>query len=144
LGVRKSTQLIKIIQIIEGRFGELSLKALRQWGQQEVEEFLTSLPGIGKKSARCIMMYSLGMKVFPVDTNVFRIMKRWNWWEMSGPIRKYEDVLQRIVPEELRYSLHVNMVAHGRTICTRGRPNCEGCSIKVYCRYDGREVEKTK
>ena len=141
LGERKARQLIKIVKIIFGRFGALHLNTLKHWANSDAEEFLTALPGIGKKSARCIMMYSLNRAVFPVDTNVFRIMKRWNWWKLPGSIRKHEDAIQGFVPKELRYSLHVNLVAHGRSVCVPKIPKCGRCVIRIHCRYVGESAQ---
>jgi len=105
-----------------------TLTPLKHMTNNECERFLTSLPNVGKKVARCIMMYSLDRQVFPVDTHCWRICRRLGWIKQtrkgySCPPRDM-DRLQSIIPPDLRYSMHVNLVSHGRTVCTETKPRC--------------------
>ncbi len=134
---QKARSLKKIITAITGRFGKLSLAPLRKLTEQECEEFLCSLPGVGKKVARCVMLYSLGMKVFPVDTHCWRISKRLGWIKANSKHKFCTsadmDILQDMVPPKLRLSLHVNMVSLGRDLCLARSPKCHQCLIAHYC-----------
>jgi endonuclease III len=134
---QKARSLKKITMAITGKFGKLTLAPLRKMMEGECEEFLCSLPGVGKKVARCVMLYSLGMKVFPVDTHCWRVSKRLGWIKAN---RKHKfctsrdmDILQNIVPSKLRLSLHVNMVSLGRELCRARSPKCHQCQIAQYC-----------
>jgi endonuclease III len=91
------------------------------------------LPGVGVKTARCVMLYSLDRKVFPVDTHSIRLFE--NLGIISSPLRfEYaQDPLQQLVPLDLRYSLHVNAVAHGRETCVPRAPKCDVCPIADLC-----------
>ncbi len=141
LSNQKSKAIRNLLDIIVVRFGEPSLKALRAMGDEEAEEFLLSLPGVGRKTARCVLMYSLGRQVFPVDTHCWRIARRLGW---VRPTQKDKhcaprdmDRLQTKIPPELRHSLHVNMISLGREICTPRAPKCEICPIAKRCRKIG-------
>ena len=137
LSNQKAKAIRDLLDIIVARFGEPSLKALRAMGDAEAEDFLLSLPGVGKKTARCVLMYSMGRQVFPVDTHCWRIARRLGW---VRPTQKDKhcaprdmDRLQSRIPPELRHSLHVNMISLGREICIPTAPRCDGCPISVWC-----------
>ncbi len=133
----KAKTIKDILSSISKHFGKLSLAPLKNWNDQECEEFLMSLRGVGKKVARCVMMYSLGRNVFPVDSNCWRVGYRlgWvNWTSWKTTISANDmDLLQNKIPARLRYSLHENMVFHGRKICTPINPKCNICPISTYC-----------
>ena len=122
-------------------FGKPTLATLRAAGDSECEAFLTSLPGVGKKVARCVMMYSLGRRVFPVDVHCWRISRRIGWIcpSSGGNACSPSDMdrLQAVIPPELRFSLHVNMVSLGREVCRPVQPLCMECVIRQHCRRIG-------
>ncbi len=134
---QKASSVKKLIQAIEKRFGKPTLSPLRNMTENECESFLTSLPGVGKKVARCVMMYSLGRAVFPVDSHCWRIATRVGWVDFSFKSKSCTsqnmDLLQDRIPAKLRYSLHVNMVSLGRDICNARNPKCHKCIIREYC-----------
>lgn len=137
LSNQKAKAIRELLDVIVARFGEPSLKSLRAMSDADAEAFLLSLPGVGKKVARCVLMYSLGRQVFPVDTHCWRIARRLGW---VRPTQKDKhcaprdmDRLQSKIPPELRYSLHVNMISLGREICTPAAPRCDECPISVWC-----------
>ncbi len=133
----KALALRNIMIKITEKFGKPTLAPLRRMSEAECEKFLCSLPGIGKKVARCVMMYSLKRNVFPVDTHCWRISKRLGLIKPRGK-QKYctsheMDILQKVIPPKLRLSLHVNMISLGRDVCRATRPNCSSCVILEYC-----------
>lgn len=137
LSNQKAKAIRDLLNVIMAKFGEPTLNPLRKMSDEEAEAFLLSLPGVGKKVARCVMMYSLGRQVFPVDTHCWRIARRLGW---VRPTQKDKhcaprdmDRLQAKIPPELRYSLHVNMISLGREICTPTIPRCDECPITVFC-----------
>lgn len=138
---QKAAAAKQIILCLIENFGRPTLAPLKRMSDQECEEFLTSLPGIGKKAARCVMLYSLDRKVFPVDAHCWRIAGRLGWIDNWESLRKGTntdvDRLQELIPPVLRFSLHVNMVSHGRRICSARSPICEDCMIKHVCRKIG-------
>lgn len=129
----KATQIRGLLAEIDAREGCLSLARLRPMPDDEVERYLTTLPGVGRKTALCVMLYTLNRGVLPVDTHVWRIAQRLGlaprgpWSEPRG-----RDLEARI-PTDLRPSLHVTLVAHGREVCRASRPRCDTCILADLC-----------
>ncbi len=141
LSNQKSKAIRSLLDIIVAQFGKPTLHPLRTMNDKDAEAFLLSLPGVGKKTARCVLMYALGRQVFPVDTHCWRIARRLGW---VRPTQKDQhcaprdmDRLQAKIPPELRYSLHVNMISLGREICIPTAPRCEECPITAWCHRIG-------
>lgn len=134
---QKARALKMITSAITEKFGRLTLAPLRKMTEEEAEKYLCSLPGVGKKMARCVMLYSLGLNVFPVDTHCWRIAKRLGWIKANKKHKfctaKDMELLQERVPSKLRLSLHVNMVSLGREFCLARLPKCHSCPITRYC-----------
>lgn len=141
LSKQKSESMTRFMTDLILRFGKPTLSPLKKMQDAECEQTLLSLPGIGKKTARCIMMYSLGRAVFPVDTHCWRISRRIGWVRATRSdgycSPRDMDRLQAKIPPELRFSLHVNMVSLGREVCLPKKPHCINCPIKPYCRRIG-------
>jgi len=141
LSNQKAKAIRNLLDIVVEKFGEPTLKPLSKMSDEDAEAFLLSLPGVGKKVARCVLMYSLGRQVFPVDTHCWRIARRLGW---VRPTQKDKhcaprdmDRLQSRIPSELRHSLHVNMISLGREICTSVVSMCDECPISVWCHKVG-------
>lgn len=137
LSNQKAKAIRNLFDIIAEKFGEPTLKPLRKMSDEDAEAFLLSLPGVGKKVARCVLMYSLGRQVFPVDTHCWRIAKRLGWVRPTQKDKRCAprdmDHLQSKIPPELRYSLHVNLISLGREICSPTTPRCDECPISDWC-----------
>ena len=142
-GTRRTKEIIQILRTIYSTFGCYSLDKLKRWNDERVFAFLTSLEGVGPKSAYCIMMFSLGRKVFPVDTHVNRICQRLGIIDMGIDHKKAQVLLENVFPKPLRYCLHVNMVAHGRKICFPTNPLCDNCLISGFCMWKRIENKNT-
>lgn len=138
MAMRKARQIKSISNRLYRVFGRVTLRPLMKLSDSQCEAFLTALDGVGKKTARCVMMTSLGRKVFPVDTHVWRIAMRLGWVRATrgnltcSPADM--DRLQSLIPRRLRRDLHYNLIAHGRTVCVARKPKCEKCCISQYCR----------
>ncbi len=115
---------------------DLTLGYLNDMSDSEAESFLLRLPGIGPKSARCVMTYALDRQRFAVDTHVHRIFKRLRLCRTEGRKKDHEP-FEAIVPEPMRKRLHINLVHHGRAICRSAKPRCGECVLVSFCR-DGR------
>ena len=137
LSNQKAKAIRELLDVIVAKFGEPTLKSLRKMSDEDAEAFLLSLPGVGKKVARCVLMYSLSRQVFPVDTHCWRIARRLGWVRTTQKDQhcapRDMDRLQSKIPPELRYSLHVNMISLGREICTPAAPRCDECPISAWC-----------
>jgi endonuclease III len=133
----KARRIKKTFSIIGDAFGKPTLSPLRSMSDSECERFLLTLPGTGVKVARCVMMYSLGRKVFPIDTHCWRIAQRLGWIRAKSkeglPTSRDMDRLQGKIPPELRFSLHVNFLSLGREFCKSGTPHCSLCPLNTLC-----------
>lgn len=134
----KSKRIKQICTRLIGAFGRPTLAPLRERADEDCESFLTSLPGVGLKVARCVMLYSFDRAVFPVDTHCWRVCRRLGWVRASsksGECNKADmDRLQTKIPPRWRFSLHVNLISLGREVCTAKNPKCRRCPISRLCR----------
>lgn len=95
--------------------------------------WLTAIPGVGPKTARCVLLFSLGKPVIPVDTHVHRVSRRLG---LIGPKTSAEDahaILEAAVRPEDAYRLHMTLILHGRSICKAPRPRCGSCPLNDVC-----------
>lgn len=140
LGDKKTTSIFGALRTLKERFGSCTLEPARGWSDEELETFLCSFPELHRKSAYCIMMYAFGRAVFPVDTHVGRTLSRLGPFrelglELDGLDHKQlQSILADLVPPPLRYSLHVNLLMHGRDVCRAVKPLCGECAVRSLCR----------
>lgn len=132
LSGQKAPRMLAIATRLATRLGRVSLDPLREWSDEEAQAFLTGLPGVGVKTAKCVLMYSLGREVLPVDTHVARVSKRLGL-VADAPVAKYASHLEEAVPPDCRYDFHVNALAHGRALCRPIRPRCPECPLLRLC-----------
>lgn len=125
----------RLLGTVQKRYGSLSLRILEYMTDRAAEIELVNLPGLDIKGARCVLLYSLDRAVFPVDSNVFRFMKRYGIVTSNSPYRRKvtHDALQELVAPVERYGLHVNLVVHGRTTCLPRVPKCAACVVARSC-----------
>jgi DNA (cytosine-5)-methyltransferase 1 len=149
LAEKKTSSIFGALQRLRERFGSCTLEPTRDWSDEELETFLCSMPELHRKSAYCIMMYAFGRDVFPVDTHVGRTLARLGPYRELGldleglDHKQLQAVLADLVPPPLRYSLHVNLLSHGRDVCRAVKPLCDECSVRNFCR-DFRAREATR
>lgn len=130
---QKARWIKQSLEIIRDEMGELSLARAEVWSNEKLERFLCSLPGISIKSAKCIMLYSLGRKVLPVDTHVRRVATRVGLVPAGLSERRIHAAIEDVVPAPHRRSLHINLIWHGRRVCTALRPRCSECVVRELC-----------
>ncbi|MCA9598447.1 MAG: hypothetical protein KC776_34275 [Myxococcales bacterium] len=136
-GFQKSRALLvrNLLESVRTRFGTYSLNALRDIDEADAERELRRLPGLDTKGARCIRLYSFGHRVFPVDSNTFRIFRRYGVLKRDAIYRRraLHNELQQLVAPAYRHGLHVNLVAHGQTVCRPTAPSCGTCTLSRSC-----------
>ena len=109
------------------------LDFLRQYGVKEAREWLTRLPGVGMKTASCMLLFSLGMPAFPVDTHVYRVAKRLKLIDNGLSVDKAHAELERLVKAEDVYRCHMLFIEHGRKTCRARQPLCHRCPLASIC-----------
>ena len=133
LADQKAPRIQTILREIERREGALSLDRLHDVVDDGVEAYLCSLPGVGPKTAACVLVFSMGRAAFPIDTHVHRVTRRLGWIPPAASADKAHALLKDAIPPELRYELHVQLIAHGRTVCKARLPRCSDCVLFDLC-----------
>jgi DNA (cytosine-5)-methyltransferase 1 len=110
---------------------DLTLEYLRELPDTEAEAFLLGLPGVGKKTAHCVMSYALGWPLSAIDTHVARIFSRLGVVPLRGKVD--HKIFQAAVPPKLRKRLHINLIHHGRAVCASSNPRCGDCVLVSFC-----------
>lgn len=134
LSKQKAHYIKACLKKILSDFGELSLDGLAQAGINDAVAYLTSLPGVGPKTAACVLLFAFGVPTFPVDTHIHRIAKRMGLIKSDASASEAQAYLDGVIPDEIKYQLHLNLIEHGRRICTARKPLCKGCPIKRHCK----------
>jgi endonuclease III len=130
----KAPRILNILsEIREREGGSLDLSWMRRPSSEVVRKYLMSLPGVGPKTAACVLAFSLGRPALPVDTHVFRVAGRLGFFDERTDAARAHRVMEDLVPEHLQVRMHVGLIRHGRTICRSGRPACEVCSLQDLC-----------
>jgi endonuclease-3 len=130
----KAPRILAILhEIREREGGSLDLGWMRLASTGRVRKYLTSLPGVGPKTAACVLAFSLGRPALPVDTHVFRVAKRLGLLPEGIDPGRAHAVMEDLVPARLRVRMHVGMIRLGRAICRAGRPVCEVCPLQDLC-----------
>ena len=133
LAATRAKQIVALAKVLLTAGTPNPARYLRSLDPGAAFEFLTGLPGIGPKSAFCIMMYSLDMDVFPVDVNVIRIAERLGALRRGLDHTKAQKALAKIAPDGRSRDLHIGLVVHGRKICTPRNPKCRECPLMTVC-----------
>ena len=125
---------IKMIlnQLLEQQ-GSIDLGFLTSLPLDEAKVWLKKFPGVGPKTAACVLLFSLGKPALPVDTHVHRVAQRLGLIDSGVSPARAHDILEAIVPPEDIYQFHLHMVEHGRRICKAQYPLCHRCSLAGGC-----------
>jgi endonuclease-3 len=115
--------------------GSLSLDFLRVLPVGEAKAYLLRLKGVGPKTASIVLLFTFGMPAFPVDTHIFRVTKRLGWIEPRVSREQAHAILESLIPSEIYYPLHLNLIRLGREICPARKPRCEVCPLTDLCEY---------
>jgi endonuclease III len=131
----KSTVIKSALNEIKKRRGELDLSFLHTSPIEEAREFLTSLVGVGPKTAACVLLFACNRKIFPMDVHILRITKRIGLVPGGFSDEQSHKRMEKLIPPKKHYSLHVNLIRHGRQICRPQNPKCDKCSLIEQCDY---------
>jgi len=133
LSKQKSGTIISTLKRLHDEHGIPTLDHLEALDDEEALEYLTGFKGVGVKTAACVLCFAMGRNVIPVDTHVHRIAIRLGLVPENASAVRTHEILNEIVPPELRYELHVLLIGHGRTVCLARRPRCDECVLSDRC-----------
>jgi endonuclease-3 len=121
------------IQAILRAIGELSLDWLADAPIEEARDYLVALPGVGRKTAACVLLFAYGLHDVPVDTHVSRVGMRLRLLQPGAPFEQLHDQMLALTPPGQELELHVNLLRHGRRTCHARSPACSECALARMC-----------
>lgn len=133
LAVIKAKRIKATLQHIQDRNGGLALDFLAELPLSESKAWLRQLPGVGPKTAGCVLLFGLGRPAFPVDTHIFRLARRLGLIGSKVTVDVAHDMLESLFPSSHVYQLHIQMIEHGRQVCHAQRPRCDRCVLADVC-----------
>lgn len=135
LANQKAKVIKSLLAQIKTENGSLNLDFLHELSTANAAEYLKKFRGIGPKTIACTLLFACHKDIFPLDTHIFRVLRRVGIVPEKCSDSRAHEILDAIVPAGKFYSLHVNLIRLGRKICRPGEPLCERCPIIEYCDY---------
>ncbi|MBK0404842.1 endonuclease III [Adhaeribacter sp. BT258] len=137
---QKAANIQKVLQIIKAypeNKGKISIAFLEKMETNAALEWLTSLPGVGLKTATLLLLFNYHKPVMPVDTHVFRVSQRIGILTATNTPEKAHAILLEMLPKDPveLYNYHMHLLWHGQKICVWRKPKCEKCPLKTICNY---------
>jgi endonuclease-3 len=132
----KSARLKAILSAIAAN-GPVDLDWLAGVPVASAREYLCELPGVGRKTAACVLLFSFGMRDVPVDTHVSRVGTRLGLLRPEAGFDELHDAMLALTPRGAEWELHVNLLRHGRRTCVAQRPRCAACPLLRMCPREG-------
>jgi endonuclease-3 len=133
LAPTKSKRMQAMLAEVKERRPDWDLKFLAELPLEEAKAWLTSLPGVGPKTAACVLLFALERPALPVDTHVERVAKRLGLAPPKMAAVKVHDVLEAMLQPNEVYAFHVDLIQHGRRTCHARGPKCEECPLLERC-----------
>lgn len=142
LAPTKSKRIKGVLKEIARQRGELSIDFLKGLPTEQARGWLTSLNGVGPKSAAIVLNFSFGRPEFPVDTHVHRVAGRLGFYDSAkvGREKAYE-IMNKLCPNARKTACHINLVRLGREVCVPGRPLCPLCPLQKSCAFYADKME---
>lgn len=135
LANQKGPRIQKVLERITAERGELDIRFLVDLPVPEAKAWLTSLDGVGPKTASIVLLFALDKPAFPVDTHIHRVTGRLGLIPPKTTADQAHDILEALVPPEWYHPFHLLVIQHGRKVCKAQRPLCEVCPLQKPCVY---------
>jgi len=135
----KSARIRDILAAISPS-GAVELPDLAAMTVPQAQEYLCDLPGVGRKTAACVLLFALGMRDVPVDTHVSRVGTRLGLFRPGAGFEEMHDEMLALTPRGAELELHLNLLRHGRRTCHARRPACDDCALARMCPRVGVDV----
>jgi len=131
----KARRIQNALRAIHAARGAYDLDFLADLPLDEARAWLLKLDGVGPKTAACVLLFSLGRPVMPVDTHVHRVSRRLGLVPRRATPPQVQAILEAVLPAEAIYPFHLQLIAHGRATCKAQRPRCDACPLAEWCDY---------
>ena len=129
----KAIRIKGVLNEIEREHGSINLDFLKLLDTPEAKGYLLHLPGVGHKTASCVLLFALGKPCLPVDTHIFRVAKRLGLIDSRVSVERSHSLLQEQIPPLKVYQFHLHMIEHGRKVCHARQPCCGKCLLRLDC-----------
>lgn len=126
----KSARIQAILHALDD---PIDLGWMRSADVAESQDYLCALPGVGRKTAACVLLFSYGLRDVPVDTHVSRVAMRLRLLRPGAPFEELHDAMVALTPPGAELEFHVNLLRHGRRTCHAQRPRCDECALARMC-----------
>ncbi|MDP2711165.1 MAG: DNA lyase [Solirubrobacteraceae bacterium] len=129
----KSARIQAILEAIGAGGRDLDLSWMVDAPVEESQRYLCALPGVGRKTAACVLLFAFGLRDVPVDTHVSRVGMRLGLLRDKAPFEELHDAMLALTAPGAELELHVNLLRHGRRTCHAQRPACGACALRRMC-----------
>lgn len=136
----KAPRLKKILREIRQETGAIDLSHLEIMPLRQAVDYLRAFNGVGPKTAACVLLFSYGRKIFPVDTHIYRVSQRLGLIPSECGREMAHEILNKSVPPRLHYRFHLNLIELGRIVCRSRKPRCAECVLSESCPSASSEV----
>lgn len=131
----KARRILDALEFIKRQRGRLDIDFLKSMKPSEADAWLAQMKGVGPKTRGIVLLFSLRMPAFPVDTHIHRVTKRIGLIGDKTTREGAQEELALLIPADEYYNFHINLIEHGRAVCQARRPKCEACIIRSLCDY---------
>ncbi|MCF8242350.1 MAG: endonuclease III [Melioribacteraceae bacterium] len=143
LGKQKSNAIKNFLVDLKKKTGSLNLNHITKMEENEAISELINYKGVGVKTASCVLLFSMGRNVCPVDTHVHRTVNRIGIVNEKSPDKTFF-ALNKNFPQMIAHSFHTNLIRLGREICKPKKPSCGICPLEKLCQFDGKNFENSE
>ncbi|MBM3121874.1 MAG: endonuclease III [Chloroflexi bacterium] len=141
LANQKGPRIQAVLRAITEERGRLDLRFLRRLPPSQAADWLMRFKGVGRKTASIVLLFSLGLPAFPVDTHIHRLSGRLGLRPPRASLDQTHELLARTFPPEAYYAAHLNLIRHGRQVCHARRPDCPACVLRRICPTGRRSLQ---
>lgn len=140
LGKQKSSAIKKFLSSLKKKNDKFDMRYLQKMKDDEILNELTSINGIGVKTASCVLLFSLDRNVCPVDTHLHRTLNRIGLVDTKTPVKTFE-LINGKLPDGIAHQFHTNLIKLGRNFCKPAKPLCSVCPVRKQCKYEHKNLE---
>lgn len=141
LGKQKSAAIKASLTSLKKQIGKIDLHHIKYMKDEDIVNELTSIKGIGVKTASCVLLFSLNRNICPVDTHVHRTLNRIGIVNTTTPDKTFHQI-NKYLPEGIAHQFHTNLINLGREVCKPAKPLCSVCPLLSECKFKHKNIEK--